>query len=193
MLSLPAPTQVMHMVLFDRGEEYRRYMDHYFPKLPQRRALFIQQRARACSLRIAMAIWRPICDTNRYNAMLNERDCAMPLWLDEGLAEYFEVPSGDRWSGHPHLRWLKSLSPDYVPDLVQLEELCDVGQMESEHYRDAWAWVHFLMHRRQSTRALLSNQLAAFRNRSIVPPLSRELAGQLPAVRSEFLAHFRAL
>ncbi len=47
MLSTPQPTSTMHMVLFDRSDEYRRYLDHYFPKLPERRALFIRQRGTA--------------------------------------------------------------------------------------------------------------------------------------------------
>ncbi len=41
------PTTPMHIVLFDRPEEYKRYLSHYFPKLPERRALFIRQRGTA--------------------------------------------------------------------------------------------------------------------------------------------------
>ena len=71
----------------------------------------------------------------------------VPLWLDEGLAEYFEVPAADRCQGNPHLkqvqrnvRWRRPAS------LVKLEATETLDQMDRDAYRDAWSWVHYLLH-----------------------------------------------
>ncbi len=133
----------MHMVLFERPEEYRRYLDHYFPKLPERRALFIRQRGTA----MLFAHRHPDMATDlrheSVHGLLNDAQYSVPLWLDEGLAEYFEVPKAQRWSGHPHLVEVQQRIKDAPPDLQALENIEEVRAMTSQHYRDAWAWVHF--------------------------------------------------
>ncbi|MCC6507535.1 MAG: hypothetical protein IT423_00400, partial [Pirellulaceae bacterium] len=43
-LGIEASQQPVHVVLFASAHEYRRYMRNYFPQLPERRALFIQDR-----------------------------------------------------------------------------------------------------------------------------------------------------
>ena len=73
---------------------------------------------------------------------------SVPLWLDEGLAEYFEVVSsqpGPVNSDYVRLLGL-SLSNGWRPDLRGLEELESVNSMRREHYREAWAWVHYMLH-----------------------------------------------
>ena len=193
LLSTPQPTNTMHMVLFGRPEEYRRYLDHYFPKLPERRALFIRQRGTA----MLFAHRHPDMATDlrheSVHALMNDAKYSLPLWLDEGLAEYFEVPKEQRWSGHAHLAEIKQLIAKAPPDLEALEKLEAVDTMTSEHYRDAWGWVHFLMHRRQTTRQLLVDQIDTRRRAQPVLPVSRIVELQLPKWRDEITEHFQAV
>lgn len=180
LLSTPQPTTTMHMVLFERSEEYRRYLDHYFPKLPERRALFIRQRGTA----MLFAHRHPDMATDlrheSVHALMNDAQYSLPLWLDEGLAEYFEVPKERRWSGHAHLTEIQQCIDRAPPDLSSLEQLEMVENMTSQHYRDAWAWVHFLIHRRQTTRKLLVDQIDTRRRARPVLPVSRIIELQLP-------------
>ena len=193
LLSTQPPASPMHMVLFNRGEDYRRYLDHYFPKLPERRALFIRQRGTA----MLFAHRHPEMATDlrheSVHALLNDAQFSLPLWLDEGLAEYFEVAKPQRWSGHPHLAEIQKRIDAGPPDLEALEHLDTVDTMTSEHYRDAWAWVHFLMHRRAITRQLLVDQIDTRRRAKPVLPVSRIVELQVPKWREEITEHFRAV
>lgn len=193
-LQLRIPTSTMHVILLSNESEYRRYMQHYFPGLPERRALFVQQRG--TSMLFAHQHPQLAVDLRHesVHALLNEQAHAVPLWLDEGLAEYFEVPATDRLRGHSHLTSIMELAAeDAWPDLTTLEAMTEVSSMSSQRYRDAWAWVHFLLHRHQETRQFLVNHLQALRSGSPVPPLSRTVAMHLPNWRELFAAHFRSL
>ncbi len=117
----------------------------------------------------------------------------MPLWLDEGLAEYFEVARDERWAHHPHLANVQQHIASGPPDIEQLESLDKVENMTAEHYRDAWAWVHFLVHRRQLTRQLLIDQVDTRRRARPVLPISRIVELQVPKWRTEIVEHFQAV
>ena len=194
LLEVELPAKAMHIVLFSGQDEYRRYMTHYYPGLPERRALFIQQRGTS----MLFAHRHPELATDlrheAVHALLNEGSRPLPLWLDEGLAEYFEVPDALRWSGHSHLPMIRALvGKGAWRDLEALEELKDVATMSGEHYRDSWAWVHFLLHRRPPTRRILVEHLASLRAAQPVAPLSRAVALQIPTWRQEFDEHFQSL
>lgn len=197
LLELTYPRAMIHVVIFSSADEYRRYMAHYYPDLPERRALFIQQRGTG----MLFAHRHPDLATDlrheTTHAILNDSSDALPLWLDEGLAEYFEVPAAMRWSGHSHLLALGPLlangssAHSAWTELESLEELGDVSAMSSEHYRDAWSWVHFLLHRRLSTRRILVQHLQQLRQSRPSRPLSRTVAEQIPKWREEFSDHFQ--
>jgi hypothetical protein len=185
----------MHIVVFGSPEEYRRYKAHYNPTLPERRALFIQQRGTG----MLFAHNHPDLATDlrheTVHAILNDGTIPLPLWLDEGLAEYFEVPSAERWSGHSHLLAIRSSNKQNASwvALESLEALQDVSVMSSEHYRDAWSWIHFLLHRRLSTRRILVDYVENLRGGRPVPALSRTVAQHIPDWRKEFSDHFARL
>jgi hypothetical protein len=85
----------------------------------------------------------------------------VPIWLDEGLAKYFEVPLQDRASNHPYMAKIqRSTRFGMVPSLAQLTTLETVDDMgRTKEYRDAWAWTHFLIHRSPETHRLLAGYL----------------------------------
>ncbi|MGN6136077.1 MAG: DUF1570 domain-containing protein [Aureliella sp.] len=192
LLQVELPHAPVHVVIFGTADEYRRYMGHYYPNLPQRRALFIQQRGAG----MLFAHRHPDLATDlrheTVHAILNDRSDPLPLWLDEGLAEYFEVPARERWSGHSHLLAIQALEGRApAAGLESLEGLGEVALMSAEHYRDAWAWIHFLLHRRMSTRRILVQHLERLRSGEPAPPLSRTVAGQIPDWRAEICDHFQ--
>ena len=79
----------------------------------------------------------------------------VPLWLDEGLAEYFEVPTGQSGINPKHLEPLRK--PGVRFDMDRLERLEEVHQMTPAEYRESWAWVHLMMRSNpQAKQALLS-------------------------------------
>lgn len=116
----------------------------------------------------------------------------VPLWLDEGLAEYFEPPVSDRPSDHPHLEKLKwSARFGWKPDLRRLENQQSAARMSVGDYRESWAWVHFLLHSDDALSDLLRSYLQQIENQCPPGPLSDHLARRLPAPERALLAHLK--
>lgn len=194
LLQLSLPKTTMHVVIFGNEQEYRRYLAHYFPTLPERRALFIHQRGTGMLFAHRHSELATDLRHESVHALLNEGAKPLPLWLDEGLAEYFEVPKQQRWRGHVHVASIAAMAERATcPDLECLERISDVSQMGSESYRDAWAWVHFLLHRHRDTRSLLIEHLGELREGRPAPALSRTIRSLFPNWPTAFADHFQQL
>ena len=77
----------------------------------------------------------------------------MPLWLDEGLAGCYELPPDQRSFENPHLAAVAAnCRRGVVPSLEALEKKGEVAEMGRIEYRDAWAWVHFMLYGPASAR-----------------------------------------
>jgi hypothetical protein len=102
----------------------------------------------------------------------------LPLWLDEGLAEFFEVPRVNGGLNWPHVELLSDMMQhdNWRPDLAELEQLAEAGQMEQRHYAEAWAWTYFLLSSDDESRQLLTSYIADVRTHGRAGPLSSRLA-----------------
>ena len=93
-LRLPASDEPIHVYLFDSSERFRRFMTRHHPEFPDRRAFFVEGDT---ELNI-YAYWGDrVAEDLRHevtHGYLHTMVPHLPLWLDEGLAEYFEVPRG---------------------------------------------------------------------------------------------------
>ncbi len=80
------------------------------------------------------------------HALLHASLTTIPLWLDEGLAGYFELPTDQRITSSPYLssvRWNAWLG--IVPGIENLEKCSEIAKMGKAEYRDSWAWVYFML------------------------------------------------
>jgi hypothetical protein len=199
----PPPGQV-HVVLLAGEAEYRRYMQHYFPQLPRRRALFVKDQGTG----MVFTFRHPelISDLRHEcaHAVLQELFPQLPLWLDEGLAEYFEVEPA-AVGRHPlHLAQLSQAQrPDSagrgqthaarITPLGELESLTDLRQMGPDQYRQAWLWTSFLLDGPAAGRAALGAYLASLQAHRWTPPLSQRLAAAEPHYQEKFERHIEQL
>lgn len=210
LLEIPPPPQPIHIVLFGTQREYARYMQAYFPKLPKRRALFIQDRGPG----MLFTHWHADIGVDlrheMTHALINNRR-PLPLWLDEGLAEYFELDRGSRIRPRKRIgEVLKHLNRGTITTIESLAKIESLEEFDDRDYLISWAWIHFLMHRNVHTRELLirhlndlrSERLASFKqehseleNRLGNPSFSlhRALAQLFPDVRKQFFQHFSSL
>jgi hypothetical protein len=190
-LGLPAPREPVHLFLFHDKETYQAYMKHHFPRVPARRAIFIKSKgpgmvfaAKGDELEIDV---RHECTHAVLHSVLTD----LPLWLDEGLAEYFEVTRIDRASNNPHLAELrKQLRTSAPRQLEALEAIINFDDLGRGEYRDSFAWVHFLLHGPRAGHEELVLWLAEHRAGRQPEPLSQRLRRRLPDLDQRFVEHF---
>jgi hypothetical protein len=181
-LNLPPSDELINVYLFEDAESYGKCLARYFPSIPPRRAFFVKT---ATGLSV-YAHWSDRRGEDLRHEVahgyLHSIVPNLPLWLDEGLAEFFEVPRSQYGFNRPHLELLSDMADHdgWQPDLGRLERLVDSAQMDQRHYAESWAWVYFLLHSDPQRRQLLTQYLADLQAEAGAEPLSRRLAsGQL--------------
>ncbi len=170
----PAPIGVI--ILGDR-REYDRYLRTYFPKAPRRPALFLQGTGPGIILTYRREGLAADLRHEATHGILHQQLPFVPLWLDEGLAEYFELPVPAKLKDHPHVPPLRrELDRGQVPSLPRLESLTQLTQMDGDDYRGAWSWVYLLLHASPSSRQALVGYLHNWKRGERPEPLSRFLS-----------------
>jgi hypothetical protein len=98
----------------------------------------------------------------------------IPLWLDEGLAEYFETPRNAAGLNRPHVEWLtaEAAKGAWQPNLQRLEQLDGAAQLTQTDYAESWAWVHMLLETIPPRRELMHAYLKAMQGNKPHEPLS---------------------
>lgn len=165
-LQLPGSNTIVQVFLFEDKERYERFMQLKHPDLPKRRAFFVAQPRRLGGAEdlLVYTYWgERIQQDLRHELTHALLHCVLkdvPLWLDEGLAEFFEVPPG--WNGvnFQHVEQLRGRSRF---DLDRLEQLTDVQQMNPAEYREAWAWTHLMLRSTPQARQVLVSYLQDLR------------------------------
>lgn len=192
-LELPANSQQVVVYLFETEDEYRSYLERTYPGLPPRRAYFV-----GTSHELAVyTYWGDrIREDLRHeytHGLLHACLMDVPLWLDEGIAEYYEVVGSD---GHNHeysAQLATSISNGWRPDLPRLEKLNSVAQMQRVDYLESWAWVHFLLHSSPDSRQLLIDYLADLRQPPVTRQLNQRIQAEWPDVTTRLLNHIAGL
>jgi hypothetical protein len=192
-LYLPIPTRQIELYIFNDRPTYERFIQTNYPELPPRRAFFIAQNEREIVYSFRGDRLEEDLRHEASHALLHAAMGTVPLWLDEGLAEYFETP-GSTDGFHPrHALELKTaIGQGWRPGLTRLESLTKVSQMTGPDYREAWGWVYFLLHSSPESRRLLLAYLGDLRLSHPIEPLSSRLFRALPRVdipMVDYLAH----
>lgn len=168
-LQLPGSNTMVQVFLFEDKERYERFMQLKHPSLPKRRAFFVAQPRRLGGVEdlLVYTYWGDrIHQDLRHELTHALLHCVLkdvPLWLDEGLAEFFEVPPG--WNG-VNLQHIEQLRGKNKFDLERLEQLTLPEQMNPAEYREAWAWTHLMLRSTPQTRQALLSYLQDLRSNS---------------------------
>lgn len=182
----------IELYLFRDQRSYRRFLGRHLPHVPYRRALYVKSGGAGMvfayrSSELAVDI-RHECT----HALLHASLPMVPLWLDEGLAEYFEVSPAERAFDNPHLsgvRWSVRLGIVSKPGNLESKE--NLAQMGGSEYRNAWAWTHFMLHGPTEAHDELVRFMADIQAQTPPGLLSRRLEQRLPDLERRFAAHFR--
>jgi Protein of unknown function (DUF1570) len=193
-LAIQPRVELIHIVVMDTDETFQRYMQHYFPQAPARRALFIKDRGPG--IVFAYRNTEMLVDLRHEctHALLHDRLPSLPLWMDEGIAEFFEVKADSNYYHPSHaeaIRWQTRLG--HVPNIADLEKLDDVANMSSDDYRDAWAWIHFLMNNNSVSRESLLSYLRDMERGHTAGLFSHRMQRAIPNWRDAFIEYFQRL
>jgi hypothetical protein len=189
-LSMPQSDEPIVVYLFPDDEAYDKCVAQHFPGIPPRRAFFMETDTELS----VYAHWGDrVAEDLRHevaHGYLHAVAPGLPLWLDEGLAEYFEVPRSQAGVNPPHVHLLLDLIAhnNWRPNLDRLERMKDIAEMDQQSYAEAWAWAYFLLETGPQRRELLTAYLFDIRSRhGLTQPISARLAKSTAAPEQQLL------
>ena len=194
-LLLPSSNEPINVYVFETEDEYIRYMSREHPQFPRRRAFFVKNDT---ELKIYAWWGRRVGEDLRHevtHGYLHSVVPNLPLWLDEGLAEYYETPRGTHGLNKPHVFLLNEAfrRDEWEPGLVALESLDDPASMTQLQYAECWLWIHMLLESENGDPKLLQDQLARLRMSAESEQLSKFVDKQLDNKELMLIRHLKEL
>ncbi|MBR4750406.1 MAG: hypothetical protein IK077_01445 [Thermoguttaceae bacterium] len=207
-LGVPEAQEKIELCLFNDMDSYREFIAATFRGAPtDRPALYVKDSGPGVLMvprdsRLLLNVRHEMT-----HAYLNASLRNVPIWIDEGLAKYFEIPPGERGYRNPYLNDAEQSVNGLFgapPSLPRLEKLTRVDQMKTREYRESWSWVHYMIHYSPRTQRILANYL-----RTLLPseqegitmresfklqknlPLTRALEKFEPDYKKEYVEHFK--
>ena len=184
-LALPEASKDVTISLFADEPAYRAFLEYQYPGLPPRRAYFV---GTGTALHVYAYLGERTAEDLRHetvHGLLHASLPGVPLWLDEGLAEYFETPTpGEPNGDYPELL-ARAVNGGWRPDLARLEGMDDFAALTRQDYAESWAWVHLMM---TGDRTVLRDHLASLGPGGSSPiSLATRLAADRPAAPGPLL------
>lgn len=191
-LELPVPEEWIELYVFADEIQWKEFLEREYPQIPYRRALFLKKKKGRGQLFLHLS--ENFAEDVRHegtHAFLHAVLSDVPIWLDEGLAEYFETaPAEGTDQSQPDPRitdadWfplvLERAQKNEIAKLADLEALHEMQEMTSLRYADSWAWVNFLLNGPENVRPLLPLYVSELLKRKAlavfpVTPISRRLS-----------------
>ncbi|MBL4884234.1 MAG: hypothetical protein JKY95_06840 [Planctomycetaceae bacterium] len=159
-LQIELSDQPIELHIFSSQRNYREYVAPRVPEAVNRPAVFVKGPDALWVYVVYRKGWEADLRHEMTHANLHGSLPYLPIWLDEGLAKYFELPSsqkGFNQTFHQSLVWkLRFRKKIKTTDLEELESLVHV---RAEHYRDSWAWIYYCLHSSPETRQFLQKYL----------------------------------
>lgn len=194
-LSLPTSDEPIHVYLFETARDYHGYIKQNHPELPERRAYFVETDTR---LTVYTHWGDRVAEDLRHelaHGYLHSVTKHLPLWLDEGLAEYFEIANLDDRMHLAHVQLLAQaiVEDGWEPDLKRLESLTMLDEFTQIDSAEAWLWCHFLLKSTGDRRLLLHSHMALLQDQEQTAALSQTLLRSEPQTEEAVLEHLNIL
>ena len=195
-LGFPLADEPVYVYLFGDETTFSRYARQNLPGFAGRRALFVKTDTRL----MVLAHWQEALGEDLRHelthAYLHASLPWIPLWLDEGLAEHFELAPGPKSLHERHIFHLarEFKAGRWQPGLQRLEAFEDAAQLTETQYAESWLWVHFMLGTSTERRQLFQDYAAKLRqSTSDIPQLSEQLGSSRNACELEILEHLKML
>ncbi len=192
-LKLPADDRPVPIFVFSTREAYVRHVLKHVPELGRREtdrpALFVLRDGNPQVFVVAGPDLVVDLRHEYVHVVLNTAIENVPLWLDEGLAKYYESSGQPPMIGRENALMLldRRLRNGWQPDLSRLERLTRMPQMRSGEYAEAWAWVNWIRQDLPGGDDMLCDYLTALRQQQPTPTINALLAEQVLQPHSRML------
>lgn len=189
---LRGPALPVQVNLFKTRESYLAFLEPSIPIAAERSALFVSSPDGGQIYVCYQPEYEQDVRHECTHAVLHQMVPSIPIWLDEGLAEYFEMEAEQRENANPYLPELKELaSREWAPDLARLEQLDNVEQLSAEDYRECWGWAHFLIHGPAAGQEEFKEYLQLLSTGEPAGQLSHRLRTCMPDMDVQLINHLR--
>ncbi len=194
-LLLPTSDEPINVYIFENEPRFRKFMRKNHPQFPHRRAFFVKDDT---NLNVYAYWGNQVAEDLRHevtHSYLHAVVPCLPLWMDEGLAEFFEMPRGQDGFNRRHVYHLidELKAERWTPNLERLERLNNPLEMTQLEYAESWLWIHFLLESSMDHASLLQNQLARLRMNGQAESLSTIINKKIPAANELLVAHLLEL
>lgn len=192
-VSLEKAQRPVELIIFRSHSSYQNYLRASLPGAMHRRAIFYR---RGDTFQIYTWNNRELMKDLRHeytHALLHQVLPFVPLWIDEGLAEYFEDMPGTRLKSQRFASVKWKARTGYTPSLIGLERIPSANQMTQQNYIDSWAWVAFLLNDSPESFMQLRSYLKSISIGEAPGAFSEYLTSQSPSVANRIGSYFRRI
>lgn len=195
LLQIPMADEPINVFLFDDESHFRRFMTQTYPDFPNRRAFFVKSDSRLnvyafWGSRVGEDLRHEVTHGYLHGVIPN-----LPLWLDEGIAEYFEIGRGNGGVNGPHVYQLANdfRRGEWTPDLARLEALESASELTQLDYAESWLWVHFLLSNDAQSRAIIQTHLNQLIESGKADPIMPNVRNEFPNFETQLIMHLKTL
>ena len=190
-LNLSPSQRTVEVRLFQSKRNYKRHVSKRIPRGDKHPALFVKGSDVSWIYLYSQPEFTKNLRHECTHALLHNSLFALPLWLDEGLAQYLELPTHRAANEHPHLAGIRrAVARRWHPDLQKLETKSTHDRFTESDYQEAWAWVHFMFHGPQESRMTLRKYLETIESREFAGRMSEWMSASTFDFDRQFVAHF---
>ena len=189
----PAIVRAVNVLIFADRQQYFSHLEKTLPTAPRRNSLFIVRSGRPTILAVQGETLLQDLTHEAVHSLnhLTFRNTSMPLWMDEGLAEWAEdsVEQQSRLHGKT-LRQLLGGQRILLPEpisLAALERIKSTTRADAVDYAASWAWCRFLLSGKEGCRGVWNRYLQDIRGGQQAGRLSHRLALSVPDYEERFL------
>jgi len=189
----PAIVGAINVLIFSDSQQYFAHLEKTLPKAPRRNSLFIVRGGRPTILAVQGETLLQDLTHEAVHSLnhLTFPNTAMPLWMDEGLAEWAEdsLEQQSRVHGKALQQLLggqRILLPEPI-SLSALEKIKSTTRADAVDYAASWAWCRFLLSGKYECRGVWNRYLQDIRVGHPAGRLSHRLALAVPDYEQRFL------
>ncbi|MBQ6828030.1 MAG: hypothetical protein IJO46_08450 [Thermoguttaceae bacterium] len=173
---LPKTREKIVVRIFRDEKTWREYWKREFASAPYRRALYDRKNylfdRDGAKGRVYLFVGPMFRNDLRHecaHAILGAAlGRSVPIWLDEGIAEYFEQPAASRLTNETwRARTVERLRGGAFSSLEALEKLSEMSEMTTDKYCDSWAWVCWFLNGPETARDVLPQYLNDLASRKL--------------------------